>query len=81
MYNHRSPSCTFECAFCEGTGRVDSMGFLQDCEVCGGVGKLTMNVSCSSLLECARCEGTGRTQSMGYLQPCSVCNGRGRVKR
>lgn len=81
MTNYRSPSCTFECPFCEGTGQIDSMGVLHDCEVCCGVGKLTMNVSCSNLLKCARCEGTGRTQSMGYLQPCNVCNGRGRVKR
>ena len=76
----RRPKCTFDCAFCKGTGKdPSSIISTEPCKVCSGVGKITLTVSCNNLVKCSYCKGSGRDpSSIVSLQPCPVCKGHGK---
>ncbi len=79
----RRPKCTFDCAFCKGTGVDPDSGILvsKPCRVCKGDGTITMSVSCNSLVEHAYCGGSGRDPNSGILvtKIDSECKGYGKV--
>ncbi|MBA7466929.1 hypothetical protein ES707_02123 [subsurface metagenome] len=79
----RPPKCTFDCAFCGGTGKdPDSIISEEMCRVCKGKGKITKNISCKELIDCAFCEGKGvDPNSIVSLEVCPVCLGTGKVQR
>ncbi len=64
------------CAFCEGSGR-DPFGLLSGlsrCQVCGGIGSVTIGEPCQ---RCAFCEGTGVHPHQRLT--CTCCGGKGMI--
>lgn len=70
------------CAFCEGTGRVETqvLGNETSCTSCNGQGSVLV---AQPPRECASCKGTGKvkTQVLGNETSCNSCNGTGWANR
>jgi DnaJ-class molecular chaperone len=66
------------CAFCKGTGKVNTqvLGNLTSCNSCNGTGSVLV---AQPARKCASCKGTGRvkTQVLGNETSCNSCNGTG----
>jgi len=71
-----------QCAFCRGTGRVNTqvLGNETSCNSCNGQGSVLIAQAAQT---CGFCRGTGRvkTQVLGNETSCNSCNGTGWANR
>lgn len=70
---------SFECRYCNGTGRIISGIFSNPCPACGGAVNIEVEVpEDSRLVDCRYCNGTGRVFAGIFVNTCEVCQGFGK---